>query len=120
MTLEWLAGFFDGEGCVLLSPCRPKAGGVVYYSARLTLTQKDRKILETIQEQYGGRLRRKGAGHSCSFLDWFGPEAIALAKRLEKVCLCKRDQLTVLINSVALPSKMRRQSFETLKQLKRL
>jgi len=46
-TASWIAGFFDAEGCVGWDP----SGGLTLYIA-----QKDRTVLEKIQERVGGRI----------------------------------------------------------------
>ena len=54
-ALAWMAGFFDGEGCVVILPRR--AGG--NHSApqvRVAIGQKDRRPLEYIQSLYGGSI----------------------------------------------------------------
>lgn len=55
LSPEWLAGFFDGEGCV-----RSKYTSGGYLQVRCSISQKDREILETIQQQLGyGRIYSK-------------------------------------------------------------
>jgi len=61
MNDQWLAGFFDGEGCITSKS---------YYSygkyikqprvvIQITITQKDRTVLDEIQKVYGGAVDTK-------------------------------------------------------------
>lgn len=53
MDLAYIAGFFDGEGCVT-SRKQPKQK---YHYVKVNISQKDPAILLWIQEFYGGRIR---------------------------------------------------------------
>lgn len=49
--LAWIAGFYEGEGCVSLTPnLRP----------RISIVQKDQEPLEWIQSRFGGRIYLTG------------------------------------------------------------
>jgi len=53
MSLEYIAGFFDGEGCVDHTYDK-------YSGLRLRFTQKDRYVLDKIQKYLGcGRIYRE-------------------------------------------------------------
>jgi hypothetical protein len=47
---QYLAGFFDGEGCVYINP----SGRV-----QLSLTQKKREVLDLVQSEFGGKVKIK-------------------------------------------------------------
>lgn len=57
-TLDYIAGFFDGEGSVvvrIVEDRRYRAGYKV--SVRVSFTQKDRRVLEAVRERLGmGRM----------------------------------------------------------------
>jgi hypothetical protein len=114
MDLRWLAGFFDGEGCVILASSN---GGRLYYP-RLTLAQKDRSILQAVQSKFGGHLHTRGCP-PCSLLTWHGPSALALAEKLVRVCLCKRAQLVTLLESAKVSAHWREQFYRILCAQKR-
>lgn len=114
MDLRWLAGFFDGEGCVLLAP----QNGARYRYPRLTITQKDRSILEAIHSKFGGHLQNSRCS-SVSFLHWNGPFALELAEKLVRVCLCKRAQLVTLLESAKVPATEREEFHRILCAQKR-
>jgi len=58
--LSYLAGFFDGEGCVGIYPHRNSQTGKQYYELTITVTQKDRTILNLFQAHFGGNIVRTG------------------------------------------------------------
>lgn len=47
MKIEWIAGFFEGEGCITLQHDRRKHR----IQPRICLVQKDKKILQKIKEE---------------------------------------------------------------------
>ena len=51
MDTRWLAGFFDGDGCVFIGPDHTG-----YPRLRIHIVQKELSILEEIAERYGGTL----------------------------------------------------------------
>lgn len=55
ITPEWLAGFFDGEGCVTVVKARKSN-----FTPVVTFTNTDLETLQVIQRQYGGTLHFKG------------------------------------------------------------
>jgi LAGLIDADG endonuclease len=64
MSPEYLAGFFDGEGCIDCQYMYPKqAPGVFYVRPRLRVTLADvgRAVLEDLQKTYGGHLYHRSS-----------------------------------------------------------
>lgn len=62
MSPEYLAGFFDGEGCIDCQYMYPKqAPGVFYVRPRLRIGLADvgRAVLEDLQKTFGGHLYRR-------------------------------------------------------------
>lgn len=55
MTLDYLAGFIDGEGCIWVSK-RSSYRGKVYYFANCQVTNTNFVVLDQIKEAFGGRL----------------------------------------------------------------
>lgn len=102
MTAAWLAGFFDGEGCVRLEHQK----GYGYY-ARLTLTQKDRRVLRAVMSDFGGHLYDKSRSNPCATVTWDGKKAVALARLLLPHSFCKRKQLECLIRAYEVPARER-------------
>lgn len=83
LTPQYLAGFFDGEGCIDLQRCYPKERtGQLYVRPRLRigLAASSKRILDALQGQFGGHLvhrvsRKKNQQDSWS-LEWLGNSAI--------------------------------------------
>jgi len=117
VTEEWLAGFFDGEGCIGL-----QRQGIYGYYARLQLVQKDREILENIQAVFGGHLHHC-AGPKTKYktwrLAWHGKDAVQLAARLLPYSRCKQDQFTTFLEGVQYPPKERATFDQRLREQKR-
>jgi len=60
--LIYIAGFFDGEGCVVIS--HSKRRGKWYHRLRVQVSQKEKEILKFIQRKFGGYLYNNNAnGH---------------------------------------------------------
>lgn len=103
MTDEWLAGFFDGEGCI--------SGAMVFTATKyiknprvhlqITITQKDRGILEKIQEKYGGSIRQHTKGSKCWSIRWIGKtEMKNILCILAPYCICKKEQVLLALRFV--------------------
>jgi len=96
MTDEWLAGFFDGEGCIsgqssFLATKYIKKPRV---QIQISITQKDRIILEQIQNIYGGVICSKESDVKCWVLKWVGKQAMTnILRILAPHCICKREQI---------------------------
>lgn len=54
ITLEYLAGFMDGEGSVMITRSCVRNSKSVHYRARVSLTNTDRRVLEDIRDAFGG------------------------------------------------------------------
>ena len=61
--LAWAAGFFDGEGSVIVSVSygKGKRKGAVWTSLKATIGQCDRAPLERLREEFGGGLNTAGS-----------------------------------------------------------
>lgn len=54
----WAAGFFDGEGCVLLARMRPRTPqSAVSLRLGIAVAQKVREPLDTLAQRWGGTVR---------------------------------------------------------------
>lgn len=56
ISLEYLAGFIDGEGSLMIAKSFVQRYGTTQYSSRLTMANSDRRILEEIKRDFGGIL----------------------------------------------------------------
>lgn len=109
ISREYLAGFVDGEGSIMIVKSgRPRADGVqVSFSATLMIANTHRQALEAIQGIYGGRIDSNGKPHNPKWkqgwsLIWKGPAAASLISALRPHLLIKREQADVALAFVEL------------------
>ena len=94
ISAQWLAGFFDGEGCINITV----AGKHRRCILRLYLVNTDENLLQTIQEQYGGQFtKRPHSGRPtwkpyCALI-WTNRQAVGLLDRIGEFIILKRAQL---------------------------
>ena len=55
ITSVYMAGFFDGEGCIGLSR-RKRSEGWTEYTVRLSIGQNDGAIMDWLKDNFGGML----------------------------------------------------------------
>jgi LAGLIDADG endonuclease. len=103
MTDEWLAGFFDGEGCV---------SGFSYFhptkyikhprvNLQITITQKDKGVLKQIQSNYGGSIYEKSSGHHCWNIKWTGKQEMGRILRIiAPYVICKKEQVLLALKFI--------------------
>lgn len=76
MTPEYLAGFFDGEGCIdtqIMYPSDSNARKRFYCRPRVRISQSDAGayLLEALCDRFGGHLcSRKGKGNQNNSVSW--------------------------------------------------
>lgn len=59
VDLAWIAGFFDGEGCIRARASKKGA------RLKVTLTQQDRAPLDWIKSEFGGGVYATGNAKTC-------------------------------------------------------
>jgi len=62
MKISYLAGFFDGEGSIIISKCKRKNRPTVRYDFWISISQKRREVLDQIKKEFGGRVHPDGNG----------------------------------------------------------
>ncbi len=100
LTPQWLAGFFDGEGCVCARRVRLH-GKPVGWSLRVNLTQADPILLCAIVQQYKAgygpyaktRTTRKGKNSTVYEIGWQGKAAKPILELLDGLVIRKRFQV---------------------------
>jgi len=100
---EWLAGFFDGEGCINITV----AGKHRRCILRLYIVNTDMDVLSRIQSEYGGFLsERVHPNHPnwkpCGTLTWTNQQARELLERIGKHIILKRRQLDLALEFLSL------------------
>ncbi len=100
ISLRYLAGFVDGEGSITLAR-RKREWGTVEYCSRVSIANTNRRILEGIQQEYGGTLSdycfrdpRWKPGHA---LIWTNAAAERLIERLQPELRVKAKQVQALL-----------------------
>ena len=93
LTIEYMAGFFDGEGGVELSPKK--------IQDRISVVNTNKTILEYIQETFGGSIISKKISGLSKKPQWVwrlhGRYGVALAKQLHTICFEKKEKLGLFI-----------------------
>jgi hypothetical protein len=52
LSLDYLAGFFDGEGCINIS----RGNGTSYYLLQVQVSNTRREVLDAFQDRFGGSI----------------------------------------------------------------
>jgi hypothetical protein len=71
LSLEYLAGFFDGEGCVYY---RAKTRDLRVLDVRVIVTNTDLRVLKEFERRFGGKITKKTADESRTMdcYQWIG------------------------------------------------
>jgi hypothetical protein len=104
LFLAWAAGFFDGEGCVLVSP----RGNGKFHSLFTSVTQQDPTALHLLKQRFGGNVTPDKTATSDSYerkrgaaLVWrwkaSSIDAYAFLKAIEPFCVVKAEQVRVAL-----------------------
>ena len=120
--VAYIAGFFDGEGCVRIK--RANQGGNSYYITT-TITNSNRQILEYIMGIFGGRVREaeKKANKIVYHYELTCAEAVDMLKTLLGFLREKKKQAELAINfhdkKDTLNAEAKLRDYETMCRLKR-
>ena len=92
VSLEYIAGFFDGEGCINVSYCPPH-----HFQVQLIIGNTDRNVLAEIQKVLGGKLHccktKTNKHHDLWVLQWNSfAEAKTVLRILCPHLLVKREK----------------------------
>lgn len=103
ITIEYLAGFVDGEGCI--SVTKPSPNHKNHGTIRLQLSNTNYDVLSAIQREYGGHLKvskRQSTKHKAAWqLVWYAKEAIPLLQKLQPHLMVKQKQAILVLNEYA-------------------
>lgn len=101
--LAYLAGFFDGEGCITIR----KQKNNTLHSLAIEITQKGRIVLDWIEERYGGHTSQ--AWNGCYVWNLNAGKAKELLIRLYPYLVLKKEQAKygVIFQNVILPLNKR-------------
>lgn len=93
IELAYVAGFFDGEGCVYLNAL--KNGGA---SLRVKISQKDKRPLEYIRSIFGGSVcvsRNKKWATECWNWSVSAAQGERFLKLVQPFCLVKKEAIEI-------------------------
>lgn len=96
LSLEYIAGFFDGEGCVDIRYCVTHKGRYNKFELRCTISQVYRKPLDMIQQVFGGSIspRRNQTIH---YYVVTGRQANAFLEAIRPFLIVKADEADVAL-----------------------
>jgi len=101
---EYLAGFVDAEGSLMIAKFRATSPGNWYYRARASLDNVDGHVLREIQRTYGGimfRQRRRKSGWRVVYkLVWTGDRTERLLHPILPHLRVKREQGELLLRFI--------------------
>jgi hypothetical protein len=100
-SLEYLAGFFDAEGSLMIIKLEGSGSRKSRYGARMALGNTDRDVLEDIQRGYGGLLfgypSRKVEWKPAHYLIWTGQRVDRLLSLVGSHLRLKPPQARILM-----------------------
>lgn len=107
--IAYLAGFFDGEGCVSILRFAEKRRAATYFAYRLQVRigNTNLEVLEWIQSKFGGTIYdqvRSVPGNRKPFWAWHtsGHKAKTFLEMIEPFVIVKRRQIQVALQFLSL------------------
>ncbi len=104
LTDQYMAGLFDGEGCFRIVRTNRKHGPLYYCSVSIRMRDDSHYLLDGIGKELGAALytysRSKSGGAKRSpsaLVEFRGPMAREVCRRLLPFLIIKRDQAELLI-----------------------
>lgn len=96
MNIQWLAGFFDGEGCVHMRMDTRKRA---VYSLQVMLTQNDESILREVQREFGGTVY-KHSGRRCWRWRITSAPSLVFLEAIQPYVRIKKEQVDLAIQFI--------------------
>jgi hypothetical protein len=106
LTDQWVAGFFDGEGCV--SIVRRKRGNWIEHHLSVQISQNDQRPLKAIRKRFGGSQCVSMTPSGCWRWRIHGKAADAFLRAIHPFSIVKAEQIRlalVLRSFVGSPSR---------------
>lgn len=112
LELPYVAGFFDGEGCIALT--RHRSG---QFQFNISLSQKHREVLDRVQETFGGSVYAMRLGE---YYQWRigGWKAHGVLVQLMPWLIVKRSQAEVILEVYGESRRFTQDDYELLRRLK--
>jgi hypothetical protein len=118
VDLSYIAGFFDGEGCVRFSEDRRRPHRAPSYCLRVALAQKKRRVLDQVVEFLGcGSVYYlgKSGGHQAN---WSSDSAAKVLRALLPYLTCKREEAEIALAAQEARSTHRGWAYHALRFIK--
>ena len=110
LDIQYVAGLFDGEGCISLVKQRRTNSPLPSYTMRVVISMTHKPIIKLLQAQFGGNYHeRKGANSKTrnSFsLMWANQQAGTILQILIPHLILKRAEAEVALEYVQTLSQM--------------
>lgn len=90
---RWLAGFFDGEGCICCTHKYDYRYRNTTYQIYVSITQKNTELLYALQDMYGGDIDK-----IC--VRWWGHSAKPLLELILPYVIIKHDQIIAALDFI--------------------
>jgi len=99
IKLAYLAGFIDGEGCIMIAKRNPRLEGRinVSYSILLTISQKDGAIMDWLTGNFGGSVQYKNKERDIYVWNITHKKAAKVLKEVLPFIKYKRPQIEIAI-----------------------
>lgn len=99
LSEEYIAGFFDGEGCVTIntSTATHKSGNRYPSTVMVCVSQNDINILRLIQNRCGGKLLANSTHKRHHILQWYGNKAGSFLELVYPHLQVKKKQAEVAL-----------------------
>jgi LAGLIDADG endonuclease len=103
ITPQWLAGFFDGEGCINAFIIKSKSTGNLIWQVAVTLSQSDQILMKTIGSKLGVKTyvqlpRSNHFGGTNFYLRWTGKDsALQFLKMIQPFAIVKLPQIDAAV-----------------------
>lgn len=103
-SVEYLAGFIDAEGALMIAKWKGRRSWNPQYRARISLSNTHRVALEEVQRAYGGILAhqpgREAAWKDAYQLVWTGGMVEQLLTVMAPILRLKREQAAVMMDFI--------------------
>lgn len=104
MFIIWCAGFFDGEGSVMITKSSP-----IHHQLRAKITQKNRDTLGLIRGVFGGKIYSKGNRRRSVSVDLImnGDVAVDFLRRIEPYVIVKKHHIAIALKFTDIRKSLR-------------
>lgn len=92
---SYMAGYFDGEGCIVIAEEKNKKGGIISYRIQLHVGSRDILTIKWIHDKFGGRIQKSHVkGKSYDMFYWLANslEAGDILQSFEKYLKLKQER----------------------------